>query len=173
MSVIGYHLVKTTYGTWLPGDARGHWSSIQDDDGRYIEHRKLHGGDEERRAHAQQQMKAPPTYLSAEMMTVIEEVLVECAASSEWKIAAGAIEPTHLHLLITDCGRRMENTVTWLSHRLTMAIRKQTGFLGPLWTHGHWCETIADGSHWQNLIVYIENHNVRRGVGPRPYKFLC
>ncbi|MDY7107054.1 MAG: hypothetical protein SYC29_00300, partial [Planctomycetota bacterium] len=28
---IGYHLVKSAYGQWLPGDEAGHWSTAWDE----------------------------------------------------------------------------------------------------------------------------------------------
>lgn len=37
MATIGIHLVWTSYGTWLPGDDRGHWSPLFDFYGHLVE----------------------------------------------------------------------------------------------------------------------------------------
>ncbi len=42
---IGYHLVKSGYGLWLPGDTRGHWSSAWDEQIGFFEPHHLHAGD--------------------------------------------------------------------------------------------------------------------------------
>jgi len=42
---IGYHLVKSGFGLWLPGDERGHWSEAWDAQLGYIEPHTLHPGD--------------------------------------------------------------------------------------------------------------------------------
>jgi hypothetical protein len=42
---IGYHLVKSAYGLWLPGDDRGSWSDAWDDQIGYYEPHALHDGD--------------------------------------------------------------------------------------------------------------------------------
>lgn len=88
------------------------------------------------------------------------------------EVRRGSIEPTHIHLLITYSGRPIESTAKWLSHQMMLAVRQRTNFDGPLWTHGDWQESITDESHWRNLVAYIERHNIRRGLDPRPYKFL-
>ena len=37
MATVGIHLVWTAYGTWLPGDDRGHWSPLYQFYGDVIE----------------------------------------------------------------------------------------------------------------------------------------
>jgi REP element-mobilizing transposase RayT len=170
---IGYHLVKTTYGTWLPGDERGHWSSIFDPvTWRFIEHRKLHPGQPARKEFSHESMKYAPFHITADVSKVVEETLMRCQAESDWKIIAGTIEATHLHLLITYTGRSIDQTARWLSSRLTTDIHQNVNYNGPVWTSGKWAESITDERHWQNLILYVEQHNIRRGLEPRPYRFL-
>jgi len=169
---IGYHFVKTTYGTWLPGDARGHWSSAWSMKEGYIEHRQRHEGQSEREVLAVDSMRHAAVTLTPEVQLIIENEIAACQKESPWKIAAAAIEPTHLHLLITYSGRPIEQTARWLAARMTQAIHRGTTHLGPVWTEGYWGESIADESHWRNLVGYIERHNIERGLGPRPFSFL-
>ena len=59
----------------------------------------------------------------------------------------------------------------WVAQEATRALHLFTSHTGPLWCEGRWIQFIFDDAHWQNTIEYIERHNVRRGVGPRPYIF--
>ena len=43
-NTLGYHYVKSTYGQWLPGDERGHWSTAWDAQIGFIEPHMLHRG---------------------------------------------------------------------------------------------------------------------------------
>ena len=42
---LGYHIVISGYGLWLPGDERGHWSEAWDAELGFIEPHALHAGD--------------------------------------------------------------------------------------------------------------------------------
>jgi len=44
-ATLGYHLVKSGYGLWLPGDDRGHWSSAWDKQIGFIKPHQLNEGD--------------------------------------------------------------------------------------------------------------------------------
>src|SRR4051794_16307510 len=101
MTILGYHFVKSTYGMWLPGDERGSWSSRWDEQIGFTEPHMLHPGDPVRLRMAEERLKHRPVALDHEIMSAIARCLGRCAAASNWRIAAGAIEPTHIHLLLT------------------------------------------------------------------------
>ncbi len=170
--ILGYHLVKSTYGSWLPGDERGHWSSAWDEQIGYCQPHHLHEGDPVRKRMAEELMVQPAVRLTPEMLVVVEDVLGECQTTSPWKIAAAAIEPTHFHLLMTYSDRPIDATSKWLAQQMTKAIHTRTPHQGHVWSKGKWASEIEDGAWWECAREYIEDHNNRRGVGPRPYKFL-
>jgi REP element-mobilizing transposase RayT len=169
---IGYHYVKSGYGLWLPGDGRGSWSEAWDDQIGFYEPHMLHEGDPIRLRMARERQLHPPVKLTDPMLAVVETVIGECAATSPWQIVAASIERTHTHLAITYSGLDIHRTVKWLAQQMTKAIHRQTSHTGPVWCEGYWCEYHYDERHWQNVIGYIERHNIRRGVGPRPYGFI-
>jgi REP element-mobilizing transposase RayT len=171
-NTLGYHWVKSGYGLWLPGDPRGHWSEAWDEEIGYVEPHMLHPGDPVRLRMAQERMKHPPVKLTSAMVRVVERVIGECAAASPWKIVAASIEPTHTHLQITYSGLDIHRTVKWLSQETTKAIHRETDHEGPVWGKGDWTVYLFDLPYFRNVTRYIERHNVRRGVGPRPYSFL-
>jgi REP element-mobilizing transposase RayT len=169
---VGYHLVKSGYGLWLPGDSRGHWSTAWDDEIGYAEPHKLHEGDPTRKRMAMERMKHPPTRLDAAMIEAVAGAVGACVADSDWKVAAAAIEPTHMHLLITYTTRDIDNTAKWLAQRTTNAVHQETPFTGPVWCEGKWLGFIFDADHWRNTRQYIERHNIRRGLNPQPWPWI-
>ena len=171
-TTLGYHLVISGYGLWLPGDERGHWSEAWDEQIGYYEPHMLHEGDAVRLRMAEERRAHPPVKLTPAMTTIVARIIGECAAESDWKVKAASIEPTHCHFQVTYTTRDIDHTVKWIKDRLTKAIHKETDHAGPVWCKGKWRTFIFDDKVWENVMRYIENPNIRRGVGPRPYAFL-
>lgn len=169
---IGYHIVISGYGLWLPGDRRGHWSTAWDEQLGCVEPHTLHPGDPVRRRMAEERLKHPAARLDASMRAVVADVVAACRAESDWRIVAASIEATHTHLLLTYTNRDVDATIKWLKDCATKAVHRRTAHRGPVWCKGKWRSFIADEAAWQNARRYIERHNERRGVGPRPYDFL-
>ena len=172
-NTLGHHWVKTGFGLWLPGDDRGDWSEAWDEQIGYIEPHMLHEGDPVRLRMSQERMTHAPVTLSPEMIRIVERVIGECAASSPWRIEAASIERTHTHLLFTYSGFDIHRTVKWISQQTTKAIHRETDHTGPVWGKGDWCAHVYDLAYYENVKRYIERHNLRRGVGPRPYAVLA
>jgi len=106
-AALGFHITKTTYGTWLPGDARGSWLKDWSPKQGYGVVHRLSDADPRREAMAQRQMRHPPCRLSDAMIGIVVECLVDCVCKSQGGllIMAAAIEPTHVHLLLPNTGR--------------------------------------------------------------------
>ncbi len=169
---LGYHIVISGYGLWLPGDQRGHWSEAWDDELGYLEPHTLHAGDPSRLRMAGERQKHPAVRLNAAMQSIVADTIGRCRNESEWRIAAASIESTHTHLLMTYCERDVDVTVKWIKDQMTKAIHRNTPHRGPVWCKSRWRSFIFDPDIWRNTRVYIERHNIRRGVGPRPYPFI-
>jgi len=165
-------LVKSGFGLWLPGDDRGHWSEAWDPQIGYVEPHMLHEGDPIRLRVAQERMKHPPCRFTPQMIDVVARVLERCAAESPWKIVAASVEPTHTHLLITYSGLDIYNTAKWLADQTTKAVHREADQAGPVWCKGNWCSFVFDQRRWNTAKAYIERHNVRRGLSPRPFPFI-
>jgi REP element-mobilizing transposase RayT len=169
---IGYHIVFSGYGLWLPGDDRGSWSTAWDEQIGLVEPHTLHPGDPVRLRMAQERMKHPVVRLDPTVIASVEKTLADCAGQSDWKVAAASIESTHIHLLLTYTARDIDNTIKWLKDQATRAIHRGTRHAGPVWCKGNWRTFIFDEDAWLHARTYIERHNERRGVGPRPYAFI-
>jgi len=172
---LGYHLTKTTYGTWLPGDARGSWLKEWSPKGGYGSLHRLSEMDQRRETMARRQMKHDACILTDEMIGAVIDAISGCVNRSKGglKIMAAAIEPTHVHLLLPNTGRSIDITAKWLADQTTKETRRRTSYSGPVWTSKPWCEHIDDAKHWEQLLHYIDEHNIRAGRGTRPYPFLC
>ena len=155
---LGYHIVKTAYGRWLPGDERGHWSSVWDNKIGQLTHGGLNSGDVALEDFARARMKHAPVSFSSEAIAAIRTALSACKAASAWEIVALAIEPTHMHLLVTHSSGDIHQTCTWIAQETTKAVHTQTSLTGPVWAKGKWCSHISDQDHWDNTIAYIHQH---------------
>ncbi|MCH8342953.1 MAG: transposase [Planctomycetes bacterium] len=171
VQTIGYHVVKSGYGQWLPGDDRGSWSQAWEEQIGYIEPHTLHAGDPVRKRMAQERMNHPAVQFSDAMLQAIADALGRCVVQSNGglSIAAATIEPTHMHLLIPYSGRDIHRTVKWLADQTTKAVHRHTAHAGPVWCKGKWCSFVFDESQWRNTISYIERHHTTAGRTVRSY----
>ncbi|MCC6680905.1 MAG: hypothetical protein IT445_08380 [Phycisphaeraceae bacterium] len=81
MATVGIHIVTTTFGTWLPGDDRGHWSPLFDMYGQLLERGcKLNLPDQTTQTRARALMNEPPKYLDDHEQQVVADILAGLAA---------------------------------------------------------------------------------------------
>jgi REP element-mobilizing transposase RayT len=97
-------LTSTTYGTWLPGDARGFVSRVRVGDGPRVEH-DIPGTPYDAalpglQNSARRQLKGPPIYLTAEQAVVLLAQFQETAAYRQWQLVAVAVMANHIHLVV-------------------------------------------------------------------------
>jgi REP element-mobilizing transposase RayT len=99
-----WFLTWTTYGTWLPGDARGFVSPVRDGDGPEVLHNvpgtPYDADMPELTQAARCQLKGPPIYLETEQATVLLGQFRETAAYRGWKLLAVAIMANHMHVVV-------------------------------------------------------------------------
>lgn len=171
---LGYHVVKSGYGLWLPGDERGHWSDSWDTELGYIEPHMLHPGNPVRKRMAEERMTHPPVRLTSATIAAVAKALETCVERSQGglSLVAGSIEATHMHLLIPYSGRDIHKTAKWIADQTTKAVHKHTPHKGPVWCKGKWCTYVFEREYWHNIRQYIERHNVRRGLSAVPYPFI-
>jgi len=121
---------------------------------------------------AMERQKAAPHRLTPSEQAVVIETIGCCAAKSDWIVEAASIESTHTDLLLTYTTRNIDDTVKWLKDQVTKAIHRTTPYNGPVWCQGKWRSFIYEEEVWEDTRQYIDRHNIRRGLGPRPYEFL-
>jgi REP element-mobilizing transposase RayT len=132
-------LTWTTYGTWLPGDARGSHVRVADTPGRRTF--ELVDGDTARaiglRESARARLKRQPIWLTAEQARVVFEAIEEQAAHRGWASNACAVMANHVHVVVGVPGdpepaRILHGFKAYASRALNQRFRQQT--VGTWWT---------------------------------------
>ena len=131
----------TSYGTWLPGDPRGHVSNTLGTDGAFAPKRNHRGtpysqGDPRTLAAAQQIQKHDAVRLNTAQAFATAEALIKAARERNWFIIRAAIMSNHIHTLTTRCPddgpavRRIFKGIT------SAELSNKAGNPGRWWTHG-------------------------------------
>ena len=156
MSPLAYHLVWTTYGSWLHGDARG---SIQSG---------LMGvqpPNPEREQQARDLMAEESVVLTPEQRAVVEQTIREHCRIRGWLVHAVNVRSNHVHVVVTcDCAaeKARDEFKLWSSRRLsdmaglTTAVARKTG-RRHWWTEGGHAEIIWNDRYFANAVEYVVN----------------
>src|SRR5436190_10952887 len=108
--VLGYHIIFSAYGFWLPNDPRGSWSDFvgawelflaagkatKTDERRSVA-RRTH--DRERRLAAKESLSRPAVQFSGVQARAIGRSFADYVAKSALPIWACSILPEHVHLV--------------------------------------------------------------------------
>jgi REP element-mobilizing transposase RayT len=98
----------TCYGTWLPGDPRGHVSNTLRFSDSALPKQNMpetdySPGDKFTNNLARKFQKYPVVYLSQDQARTVVRSLVETADKRNWRILRGAIMYNHIHVVVTEC----------------------------------------------------------------------
>lgn len=93
--IIAYFITWTTYGTWLPGDARGSVGTNN------IPGHPYDLSDPQRYASARENMASEPFLLSSTQRAFVEKVLREHSEFRGWRLHAVNVRSNHVHLVIS------------------------------------------------------------------------
>ena len=154
MTALAYHLTWTTYGTWLPGDARGwvkkHISGIQQPD-------------DDLEQQAREKMAGDAIVLTANQRAIVEQTIRKHCEIRGWFLYAINARSNHIHVVVTtkcDAKEAMNQFKAWCSRKLsddaglvetvaTKAGRRRW------FTEGGDPETIEDEQYLENAIRYV------------------
>ena len=154
-AILAYHIVWTTYGTWLPGDWRG-WvkkgvSGIQ-------------APDPKREQAARQRMVEEPVLLTPAQRGLVEKTIADHCRIRGWTLHAVHARTNHVHVVVT--ADREHDIVrdqfkAWCSRKLSEAA----GLSAPVATKAgrrHWFteggdhEIIGHEEYLANAIRYVQ-----------------
>lgn len=101
-------LTWTCYGTWLPGDERGHVSNTLLRNHGYVPKQNVPGtpyakGDKYTHERAKSLQNWPSVYLNRPQALWAAESFVLTARKNKWRILRAAIMANHVHLVVVDC----------------------------------------------------------------------
>jgi REP element-mobilizing transposase RayT len=102
------HITWTCYGSWLPGDDRGHVSNTILPNNARLPRQNIPGtpvasGDAYTRRRARALQKGASVRLSQVQAFIAAEAIVRAARARGWRIVRGAIMSNHVHLVVMNC----------------------------------------------------------------------
>lgn len=182
--VIGYHIMWTAYGTWLPNDPRGSTSQTLRSD-PLAELGEIHFG---RKAvqpprrdvrqfyeHAAELLKHPTLTFRAEERDTIAAAFSEVIPSESYTCYACAVLPDHVHLLI----RKHKHPAEVMAQNLMRASRDKLIACDrrapdhPVWTAGDgWNVFLEHPDDIRRVIGYIERNPIKVGLPEQRWPFV-
>ncbi len=154
MPVLAYHIVWTTYGTWLSGDARG-WVKWGEPDIKPLD------PDVERTNRAR--MVEEPVTLTPEQRALVEKTIADHCRIRGWGLHAVGVRTNHVHVVVTaerDPDDVRDQFKAWCSRKLsdaaglTALVAKKAG-RRHWFTEGGDTEFIDSEEYLHNAIQYV------------------
>ncbi len=143
--MVGVFITWTTYGTWLPGDARG-W-------------RAKRGGnqlpDPDLEAECREKTKFDPVHLSPADRATVELACREHSCHRNWLLHAVNARSNHVHVVVS-AYLKPQTIRDQLKANCTTQLRRQTKPLicQRTWTKGGDCEVLFDEESLHRAILY-------------------
>ena len=149
-----WHIIWTTYGTWLPGDARGWvWK------GRWA----VQSPEPDLERQARERMAEPPVLLTPEQRSIVEQTIGDHCHRRGWTLHAVQARTNHVHVVVTadrDPDPVRDQLKAWCSRRLSDAaglvqtVAKNAG-RRRWFTEGGDKELIDNEEYLANAIQYV------------------
>ena len=143
---ITYFITWTTYGTWLPGDARG-W-------------RKTKKGDQPPQplleAWCRDHMTENPVLLNETQRAKVEAVCREHAQIRGWVLHAVSARSNHVHLAVT-ADKKPKTVRDQFKANATRVLRQAPDAITSekVWTRGGDCEIVDGEDELERVVQYI------------------
>lgn len=181
--VIGYHLIWTAYGWWLPNDPRGS-SSHEIRVEPIAELGELHHGRkavqppsaELRRfyAEARDVLRHPLLTFSDDEIALLGDCFAEIIQERGWTCYACAIMPDHVHMLIRRHHDRAEDMIAALQKSgrdgLIRAGRRAPSH--PVWGGPGWKVFVSTRGSMAHEVRYIEQNPTKIGKPVQSWPFV-
>ena len=160
-----WHFTWTTYGTWLPGDKRGFVSNYCEDGARLKRNNRLedeYTADLPELIEASRHLMHDSVRLREAQAVVCREQFLKTADHYRWQIAAGAIMPTHVHLLIGTPGdpepeEMLRDLKSFASRTLNKYFERPDS--GRWWTKSGSRRKVGDPDYFAAAYRYVLNQH--------------
>ncbi|MFO0802037.1 MAG: transposase [Gemmataceae bacterium] len=174
-------LTSTTYGTWLPGDARGFVGRVREirhgDDfaSERVEHDRpgteYDAGIPKLREASISLMKGEPVWLTADLAIVVRDQFIETAAYRGWELHAASVMSNHFHLVVTAKAEILTDAMlrdfkAYASRALN--CRRPKPASGTWWTSSGSRRRLPDDRALDAAIAYVLNQHSPLAVYPEP-----
>ena len=191
--VIGYHLIISAYGFWLPNDPRGSWSTIvrspnlrefgeatKVDTHRSVA-RRPH--DRRKRLAAKKALARPPVVFTGVQARAVARGFGTFVRKSGITVWACAVMPDHAHLVVARHDYDIETVGTLLKGEATKQLNReqihpfqgQTGEKGRVPTcfaRKWWAVFLHTEDDVLWTIPYVEGNPAKAGYKPQAWPFV-
>lgn len=191
--VLGYHVVFTTYGFWLPNDPRGSWSDFvaswdlfrhggaNKTDSRVSVASQPH--DRQQRKEAKRSLKYPPVEFTGQQARAVGLGIWEKVYKGQYTIWACSILPSHIHVVIGRHTFAVEKMVNLMKGSATRELVKQdlhplqefkseNGVIPPCWARKEWKVFLDSDEDVFRAIKYVEDNPIKDGKPAQTWGFV-
>jgi REP element-mobilizing transposase RayT len=183
--VLGYHIILSAYGFWLPNDPRGSWSdtirvyellrfgpATKVTTTRSVAHTPH---DRELRRAAKEALMHKPVRFTGLQARAIARGFDIAASERDYVIHALAILPDHAHLVLRAHARPIDGIVRHLKARATRQLSVESihpfkhdpradGTFPSPWARNHWSPFIDSDQYLEKAINYVKDNPCRSGL---------
>ena len=153
-----YHIIWTTYGTWLPGDDRG-WMLKGDP--------AVQPPDPERMAEAHIAMMERFVILDKLQQEIAGDTIVAHCCIRKWTLLASVVKTNHVHVVVDadrDGDEVRDQLKAWCSRRLSdhagvTTPQTKTGGRKRWFTEGAYVRRIETDEYLQEAIRYVHDQS--------------
>jgi REP element-mobilizing transposase RayT len=175
--IIAYHIIFTTYGTWLPNDPRGSFS-------KQIYNQKLaviapikYGKqknipDKENLnkfwSDSSKILDCKPYFIDEKSRQIIADSFAHTINGLKLKTPACAIMKDHIHIIIL----HTEYKIGYIVNQLKSTATKNLNLTETPWTEGYWKVFISNIETLQSAIAYVNSNPVSAGMPRQSWEFV-
>ena len=191
--VLGYHLVLSFYGFWLPNDPRGSWSDFVrawelrrfGDATKTQERRSLaHAAhDHALRIIAKSHLARPAVELNGLQARAVARGFGRFVERSGIQVFACAILPQHVHLVVARHRYSIEEIARHLKADATTQLGRESlhpfatapyrnGALPSPWARGQWKCFLNDAEYVRAAINYVNRNPIREELKGQSWSFV-
>jgi REP element-mobilizing transposase RayT len=142
---LAYFITWSTYGSWLPGDARG-W--VDDRGAIRAPNPRLM-----RRAAAS--MKHPPVTLSAPDRVIVEHAIREQCRFRGWHLLAANCRSSHVHVVVAAPDRQADEVLRCLKAWCSRSLADRDTRRSSWWTRGGSIRQLFETRNVENVVAYV------------------
>ncbi len=191
--VLGYHVIISAYGFWLPNDERrswsdfvGAWELLRFGKATKTDTRRSVAGepfDWRKRDAARQALRYTPVVFTGRQANAVAQGFAAYIAKSGITVWACAILPEHVHMVVGRHAFKVESVCNQLKGYATRRLAerglhplasfsKPDGGAPTPWSRGQWKVFLDDAMHVRRAIRYVEQNPVKEGKPVQRWPFV-
>jgi REP element-mobilizing transposase RayT len=175
--IIAYHIIFTTYGTWLPNDPRGSFSEQIYNQKlaviapiKYGKQKNIPDKKDLNKfwSDSSKRLDCKPYFIDEKSRQIIADSFADTINGLKLKVPACAIMKDHIHIIIL----RTEYKTGYIVNQLKSTVTKNLNLKKTPWTEGYWKVFIDKPEILQSAIRYVNSNPVSGGMARQNWKFV-